>query len=322
MPQPPHHRPPPPPHPFDNPKMHWKRARQPHPPRLYWLNTDADTDAREAMLQLLARSPTASHVRIAATDATRDLAGNVTRASTLSHVRALRAIAHDLRVGGKASREQVAFVAEDTLSYAYVHHWTTTLPRVIANAPRGWGVLQLAYTCDPHVTKRLVDRRMTPAEHIANDDPSYVEHAIVRSPHAPYVPWCNFRTGGTCFYVVHPRGVRDILRHVRQYKHDPSYADRHPPPYARFRPDARAAELFALTNTFTFHLPMFTTREVPHGLRMQLQHDETLADKVLAKKHRRRMDAIVKQWHIKYVDWLAARQQRARQQNQFGRFVS
>lgn len=252
-------------------------------PRVYWIQSDPSStlSPNRADMDTLFANSTTTHVSVPACDAYRDYAGNVTRAHTLSHVRALRQIAKDAR--GFPNHEQIAFVAEDTLSCAYARWWTVPLAKVLADAPSDWGVLQLSYVCD-EVTRSCV-RRWLPQQTAATT----AEHAIAHSPHAPYVPWANVRTGSTTIYAVHPRGYRDILKHVRAYKHDATYPRPRDAVSGRslgspvFRPDVRAEEMFALTPTYVYHVPLFTVRGGG-------------TDKGL-------MDAMVEMWYWRMMGW-------------------
>lgn len=242
-------------------------------PRVYWLNADADATARVRMNTMLCHS-TATHIRVPAHDAHLDFAGNTTRAHTLSHVRALQQVARDARAF--TTKTQTALVAEDTLSYEYTPWWTTPLARVLEEAPADWGALQLAFTCDNAHTTPLVHRMLqthAPQTYAARaHDTCYVERAIAQSVYGRYVPWTAVRTGGTCLYAVNGRGCADILGHVRAYKHDPNYPRPSPlrapvgprtPP--RFHPDLRAAELFGLTKTYVYHVPLFCAHADAHA---------------------------------------------------------
>jgi hypothetical protein len=277
-----------------------------HRPRVYWLDNPAEGHARAEMHGLLARS-SVTHVAVVAHDAPSAFAGNTSHANTLSHVRALRQIAHDVPAG------QVAYVAENTLSYRHVPFWTTTLEGILCNAPADWGVLQLAYTCGS-ATRAIVERAMTPQKRAFNSDACYVERAVVESAHAPFVPWSRIRTPGTTFYAVSPRGYRDILAHVdrhtnanananiatSRHAHDPLYSlySTGDPPLRppRFDPNLDASHLFALTPTYTFHVPMFTTRCVPRSIGAD-EKDTS----------RGRLFFLVRLWHAKYGTWLAAK---------------
>jgi hypothetical protein len=272
-----------------------------HRPRVYWLDNPAEGHARAEMHGLLARS-SVTHVAVVAHDAPSAFAGNTSHANTLSHVRALRQIAHDVPAG------QVAYVAENTLSYRHVPFWTTTLEGILRNAPADWGVLQLAYTCGS-ATRAIVERAMTPQKRAFHRDVYYVERAVVESAHAPFVPWERIRTPGTTFYAVSPRGCRDILRHVDRHhanhRHTSSHSHSHSQSHPRFDPNLDASHLFALTPTYTFHLPMFTTRcAVPRSIGAADNATDARDEKDTS---RGRLFFLVRLWHSKYGAWLAAK---------------
>lgn len=259
------------------------------PPRVYWLDPPHESAARVRMHNYLAHS-NAQHVAVPAVDAHRDVAGNVVRASTLSHIRALRRIHKDAPCG------QIACVSENTLSFEYLPYWTTTLERVLHNAPEDWGILQLSYICSP-ATASIVRNTLTRRGRWSSlDDPFVVEQAVAESPRAPYVPWVDVCTYGTTFYAVHPRGYEAILRHVKRYKHDPLYCKQRIP---RFHPDTDPCHLFALTKTYTFHLPLFSATQVPRTLAFQHPHTGWYT------AHKERMAVLVRRWHDRYVRWLS-----------------
>lgn len=267
--------------------------KDPTKPRIYWIQSDPSTTlhTNRANMNTLFANSTATHISVPACEAHRDYAGNVTRAHTLSHVRALRQIAKDAR--GCADQAQIAFVAEDTLSCAYARWWTVPLAKVLADAPSDWGVLLLSCVCD-EVTRSCV-RQWLPQQ-----PGTTAEYAIAHSPQAPYVPWATVRTGSTTMYAVHPRGYRDILKHVRAYKHDRSYPRPSDAASCKslkspvFRPDVRAAEMFALTPTYVYHVPLFTEggdigQDIGRGREMMLD--------------KRRMDALVEMWYWRMMGW-------------------
>lgn len=247
-------------------------------PRLYWLDIPSEENCRVEMHKLLAQS-TVQHVVVQAHDGHLEFGGNMIRANTLSHIRALRQIQKDVKTG------QIAYVAENTLSYDYVPYWTTTLERIICNAPEDWGIIQLSYYCG------AVSRQLAQQAYRNNPDKLHerfcVEKCVVASVHAPFVPWNEVYTEGTTFYIVHPRGYNDILTHVRKYKHEPLYTKHKIP---RFDPDVIASHLFALTKTYTFHLPLFTFRVNTRQLR-----DYT--------KTKQNLDVLVEQLYFQNVRW-------------------
>lgn len=247
-------------------------------PRLYWLDCPSEESERVEMHRLLAHS-TVRHVAVQAHDGYLEYGGNIIRANTLSHIRAIRRIQQDQK------GEDIAYVAENTLSYAYTQFWTTTLERILCNAPEDWGIIQLAYYCGP-VSEQLARYANRRSPSVLND-PFCVEKSVIESAHAPFVPWTSVYTEGTTFYAIHPRGYTDILKHVRRYKYDPLY-EKHKIP--RFDPNVIASHLFALTTTYTFHLPMFTFRPQTRQLR-----DYTPSQK--------RLNVLVKIWFSKYVRW-------------------
>ena len=266
----------------------------PTKPRVYWIHSSPTLSPARAEMDTLLSHCTTTHIQVPACDAYRDYAGNTTRAHTLSHVRALRQMARDAR--GMSGHEQIALVAEDTLSCAYAKWWTEPLAKVLANAPKDWGVLQLSYTCDAHCRQQMqqVDTLRIPSS--AQCAYPY-EHAVFHAPAAPYLPWSDIRSSSTTLYAVHPRGYRDILNHVRAYKHDTSYP-RGPvsnwwnPRRAstpRFHPDVRAAEMFALTPTYVYHVPMFSVRD---AYRCGAE-----------KEDGERMDHMMKLWHWEHIGW-------------------
>jgi hypothetical protein len=69
--------------------------------------------------------------------------------------------------------------------------------------------------------------------------------AILHSPHAPYLPWGRHAARGVVCYAVHPRGRRDILRACASVSPDSPVED----------------TLFALTPTYTYHVPLFCPQE-------------------------------------------------------------
>lgn len=260
-------------------------------PRVYWLDNVHEPRARVRMYNRLAHSKV-KHVAVPAFDAYRDFAGNVLRASTLSHVRALRRIHKDSPAG------QIAYVAENTLSFEYVPHWTTTLERILCNAPEGWGIIQLAYVCSP-ATASIVRNTPSVRGPLCVDDPFVVEKAVVQSPQAPFVPWKGICTYGTAFYAVHPRGYKAILQHVKRYKYDPLYCNERIP---RFHPDIDPSHLFALAKTFTFNIPLFTTVAIPRTIAFKHTHTKWYTS------HKERMDILVRAWRDAYVKWDAQRE--------------
>lgn len=260
-------------------------------PRLYWLDIPSQETNRVHMHKLLARSPV-RHIAVQAHDAHLEFGGNTHRANTLSHVRALRQINKDIKTG------QIAYVAENTLSYDYVPFWTTTLERIIANAPEDWGIIQLSYYCGPlsyqlavHANRKNVDKL---------HDTYLTENHIIESVHAPFVPWDDHYAEGTTFYIVHPRGYTDVLKHVKRYKYDALYTKHSIP---RFDPNVIASHLFALTKTYTFHLPMFTYRP----------HTKQLRDYTKTKNN---LDRLVHIWYHKYIKW-KEHYEKSIQQNHF-----
>lgn len=261
-------------------------------PRMYWLDNEHEPLRRVHMHNKLASS-NVEHVAVPAHDAYADFAGNVTRANTLSHVRALRCVRKDVPNG------QIAYVAENTVSFRYVPYWTTDLRRVVCNAPEDWGVLQLAYICGPATATIVRERKTVSEQRQCMDDPFHVEKSVIKSKQAPYVPWKDICTSGTTFYVVHPRGYTDILKHVYRYKHDPLYSQQKIP---RFHPDVDASHLFSLTTTYTFHLPMFSASCIPPTIHYR-------GGSCWYTEHKKRMDVLVQSWHNKYLKWKAHRKQ-------------
>ena len=255
-------------------------------PRVYWLDNAHEPLHRVHMHNKLASS-TVHHVAVPAHDPYTDFAGNVTRANTLSHIRALRCIRKDVPHG------QIACVAENTLSFEYTPYWTTDIQRIIANAPEDWGVLQLAYLCGPTTATIVRERKTVSEKRHCIDNPFCVEKAVIESKQAPYVPWNDICTIGTTFYVVHPRGYKDILKHVYKYKHDLLYC-RHKIP--RFHPDVDASHLFSLTTTYTFHLPMFSASRIPPAIQYK-------GGTRWYSAHKKRMDILVQSWYTKYLKW-------------------
>lgn len=262
--------------------------QQAQPARVYWLDNPNESSARVRMHNYLAQS-NVQHIAVPALDANRDVAGNVVRASTLSHIRALRRIHKD------APRGQVAYVSENTLSFEYTPYWTTTLERILHNAPEDWGILQLSYICSP-ATSSIVRNTSSRRGRRCLDDPFVVEKAVVGSSRAPFVPWTDVCTYGTTFYAVHPRGYHAVLRHVKRYKYDPLYCKQRIP---RFHPDTDPSHLFALTRTYTFNVPLFTAVGIPRTIAFHHTHTQWYT------AHKERMDILVRAWHDRYVKWLA-----------------
>lgn len=254
--------------------------------RVYWLNVDRHRAARVAMHTQLAKSRVA-HVRVSAIDAERDLAGNVTRGTTLSHVRLFE------RVHADKPHGQTVLVMEDTASFEYAPYWTTTLDAVVAQAPADWGVIQLAYRCDEPTVHR-VHRTMTDDEHLNNFDAHYVEKRVLLDDDAPYVPWSKWQPSLACAYLLHPRGYRALLAHAQS---------------KAFYPDAPVWEaLFPHTRTYTYHLPMFTTRADRTGFAPQRSmslYREPLAIERAWRERRARTGTLVRTWHER---WLRARE--------------
>lgn len=259
-------------------------------PKVYWLDNPYDSIARVKMYNLFARS-SVHHVAVPTLDTHHDCQGHALQANTLSHIRALRQIHRDRPSG------QVAYVVENTLSYEYTPFWTTTLQRIIQNAPANWGVLQLAYICGP-ATASIIRNTPSKRKHVHIDDPFCIEKTIQQSAFAPFIPWKEYCTMGTCFYVVHPRGYRDILKHVKQYKYDPLYCKHKIP---RFSPYADASHLFALTNTYTLNVPLFTSRSIPPSIHYQFHNTQWYIE------HKKRIAILVRAWYDKYIKWQAQR---------------
>ena len=247
-------------------------------PRLYWIDNPHDDVGRVHMHNILAKSRV-QHIAVVGKDPIHECKGNIARANTLSHIRAIRRIAKDKPHG------QIAYVAENDMSYSYVPYWSYTLEKVLANAPPDWGILQLAYQCTP-TTRALAEQRCSNKHATLN--PFFVERSVVDSLQAPFVPWCDVRTSGTTFYAIHPRGYNDIIKHVKRYKEDILYDTEKLP---CFNPNRSADHLYELTRTYTLHVPMFCKRITP-----QLACCTTLTN----ASHRQKMDSLVKQWYEKY----------------------
>ena len=227
------------------------------------------------------------HIAVSALDAQHDCQGHVLQANTISHVRALRQIHRDRPMG------QIAYVAENTLSYEYVPFWTTTLQRIIQNAPADWGVLQLSYICGS-ATASIIRNTPSKRSRLNVHDPFCIEKAVQQSEFAPFLPWKEYCTMGTSFYVVNQRGYRAILKHVKKYKYDPLYCKQKIP---RFNPYADTSHLFSLATTYTFHVPLFTSLCIPSSIRFQFHHTHWY------EKHKKRMDILVRVWYDKYLKW-------------------
>jgi len=247
-------------------------------PRLYWLDVPSEECNRVEMHKIITQS-TVKHIAVQAHDGYLEFGGNTVRANTLSHIRALRQIHRDVDTG------QIAYVAENTLSYDYVPYWTTSLERIIANAPEDWGIIQLSYYCG-QISRQLAHHAHR-NDHAKRHNRFCAEKCVIESVHAPFVPWTEHYTDGTTFYIVHPRGYTDILKHVKQYKYDTLYTKHRVP---RFDPNVIASHLFALTTTYTFHLPLFTHRLQTRQLRDYAQTKENL-------------DILVEKWYYHFLRW-------------------
>lgn len=254
--------------------------------RVYWLNADRHARARTAMHAELAKSKV-THVRVPAIDAQQDLAGNVLRAQTLSHLLLYERVHADRRRG------QVVLVLEDTASFEYARYWTTTLDAIVARAPADWGVIQLAYRCDEPTMAR-VDRSMNADEHLSRPD-DYVEKRVLLDDTAPYVEWTKWRPSLACAYLLHPRGYHALLQHARS---------------TRFSPDAPPWEaLFPHTRTYTYHVPLFTTRAGRDGyapMRSLALHRYPTAAERDARERRARVGVLVRAWHARWLRWREA----------------
>ena len=205
--------------------------------RVYWLNTNRHSRARVAMHNVLAQT-NKTHIRIPAYDAHMDFAGHVSRAQTLSHLRLLDRVHHDKPQG------QIVLVFEDCVSFEYSPYWTTTVDDIIRHAPADWGIIQLAYQCDEPTIYR-VHQIITHDQYI-HRTPNYVEKHIVLDDSGPYVNWNKWHTSLACAYVVHPRAYTNILKLAN---------------LNRISLDVPTWEaLFCHTHTYTYHVPMFTTR--------------------------------------------------------------
>ena len=239
--------------------------------RIYWLNRDYDQRSRVAMQTEFARYNIV-HIRVPAIDAYRDLAGNTTRAHTLSHLLAYERIHADRPKG------QIVLVLEDIVSFELAKYWTTTLNKIINHAPADWGILQLAYRCDEHTISK-VHRTMSIGEHISNDDPFYVEKRIILDNQAPYVPWVKWRPSLACAYLLHPRAYRTLLEYART---------------DRFNPDQLPWNaLFPHTQTYTYNVPLFTTRTNALPYPIRIVHNQI--------QRRQRLIILVQSWYHRWL---------------------
>ena len=205
--------------------------------RVYWLNANRHSRARVAMHNVLARTRK-THIRIPAYDAHLDFAGNVSEAQTRSHLRLLERVHHDQPKG------QIVLVLEDCVSFEYSPYWTNTVDDIIQRAPTDWGIIQLAYQCDEPTIHR-VHQIITHDQYI-HRTPDYVEKHVVFDDSGPYVNWNKWHTSLACAYVVHPRAYTNIrtLANSNRISFDvPTWE-----------------ALFCHTRTYTYHVPMFTTR--------------------------------------------------------------
>ena len=251
--------------------------------RVYWVNADRHARARTAMHAELAKSKV-THVRVPAFDAQQDLAGNVLRAQTLSHLLLYERVHADRRKG------QVVLVLEDTASFEYTPYWTTTLDAIVASAPADWGILQLAYRCDEPTIAR-VNRVMSAAEHISRPD-NYAEMRVLLDDTGPYVEWTKWRPSLACAYLLHPRGYHALLKHART---------------PHFSPDAPPWEaLFPHTRTYTYHVPLFTTRGGRDGyapMRSLMLHRYPTEAEHNARERRDRVGQLVRAWYARWRRW-------------------
>lgn len=251
--------------------------------RVYWLNADGHARARTAMHAELATSKV-THVRVPAIDAQKNLAGNVLRAQTLSHLLLYERVHADRRQG------QVVLVLEDTASFEYARYWTTTLDAIVARAPADWGVIQLAYRCDEPTIAR-VHRMLSVDEHIGRSN-DYVEKHVLLDDTGPYVEWAKWRPALACAYLLHPRGYHALLQHARS---------------AYFSPDAPPWEaLFPHTRTYTYHVPLFTTRAGRDGyapMRSLALHRYPTAAEQDARLRRARVGVLVRAWYARWLQW-------------------
>jgi GR25 family glycosyltransferase involved in LPS biosynthesis len=125
-------------------------------PKVYWINLDRDEQRRDYMNQQLSYWEVKDAQRIVGFDAkNEDVSSNLSGrfpdmlnegelGCVLSHLKAIKTFYEE-------TDDPYAIIMEDDVSFDTVKHWNFTWRDLIAKAPYGWDVLQMAIICTGNI---------------------------------------------------------------------------------------------------------------------------------------------------------------------------